>query len=160
MKARTAQLTLRFDAAPPDAAAQWCDGSTFPYLGARLILQLDTDRRLAVLEGSTFHLPLPPAATPRQIRDSAEAWLRQAAAQRIGACVERQALNLKRPVPRWALSFSARGSWVHSHADGSLRFNWHLIEQPPEVIEQTVCRALAALPLADATADLWAMQPA
>jgi predicted metal-dependent hydrolase len=160
MKSRTSQLTLRFDAALPDPSAQWRDGASVAYLGAQLLLRLDTGRRLAVLEGSSLHLPLPPAATPRQIRDSTEAWLRQAAAQLIGASIERQALCLQRPVPRWALSFSARSSWVHSHADGSLRFNWRLIEQSPALIEQTVGQALAALPVACATADFWAMQPA
>jgi hypothetical protein len=158
MRSRTAQLALRFDVAPPDPAAQWCDGASFPYQGASIYLRLDTDRKLAVLEGNILHLPLPPAATPRQIRDSAEAWLRQAAAQQIGTSVERQAHGLQRPVPRWALSFSARSSWARCHADGSLRFNWRLIEQAPAVIEQTVRMALAALPQADRTADFWGMQ--
>jgi predicted metal-dependent hydrolase len=163
MKPRSPQLSLRFDAALPAAEAKWREGAAIPYLGGHLILRLDTDRRLAVLEGETLHLPLPPAASPRQIRDGAEAWLRQAAAQCIGASIERQARDVQRPVPYWALSFAARGSWSQSHADGSLRFNWHLIEQPPALIEETVGRALAALPLANAslaTADLWAMQAA
>jgi len=160
MKSRSAQLALRLDAALPDPDARWRDGVEIAYLGGRLILRLDTDRRLAVLEGANLHLPLPPAASSRQIRDAAEAWLRQAAAQRIGASIERQAHDLRRAVPRWALSFAARGSWSQSHADGSLRFNWRLIEQQPALIEETVGRALAALPPADVTADLWAMQAA
>ena len=163
MKQRSPQLSLRFDAALPDPQAKWHDGASIAYLGRRLNLRLYTDRRLAVCEGETLHLPLPPAASPRQIRDGAEAWLRRAAAQCIGASIERQAREMQRPVPRWALSFSARGSWSQSHADGSLRFNWHLIEQPPALIEETVGRVLAALPRANATlatADLWAMQAA
>ncbi|MFA7280387.1 MAG: YgjP-like metallopeptidase domain-containing protein [Sterolibacterium sp.] len=163
MKQRSPQLSLRFDAALPDPEARWRDGASIAYLGGQLILRLDTDRRLAVREGVTLHLPLPPAASSRQIRDGAEAWLRQAAAQRIGASIEQHARDMQRPVPHWALSFSARGSWSQSHADGSLRFNWHLIEQSPALIDETVGRALAALPQASATlvmADLWAMQAA
>lgn len=163
MKPRSPQLSLRFDAVLPDPEAKWRDGAGIPYLGGQLMLRLDTEQRLAVLEGEVLHLPLPPAASPRQIRDGAETWLRQAAAQRIGASIERHACDMQRPVPRWALSFSARGSWSQSHADGSLRFNWRLIEQPPALIEETVGRALAALPRANATlatADLWAMQAA
>lgn len=160
MRPRSSQLALRFDAVSPDPAAHWHDGTSLPYLGTQLILRLATDRRVAILEGDSLHLPLPPAATPRQIRDSAEAWLRQEAARLIGASVDRQALCRNRPAPRWALSFSARSSWAMSHADGSLRFNWRLIEQSPVVIEQTVGQALDALPTAHATADLWEMQAA
>ncbi|MFA7268013.1 MAG: YgjP-like metallopeptidase domain-containing protein [Sterolibacterium sp.] len=160
MKPRTSQLALRFDTAPPDPAAQWHDGASLPYLGEQLILRFDTDRMAATRDGNLLHLPLPPAATPRQIRDRAEAWLRHEAARLIGTSLERQTQRLNRPLPRWALSFSARSSWVVNPADGSLRFNWRLIEQPPALIEQTVGQALAALPVADATADLWEMQTA
>lgn len=163
MKPRSPQLTLRLDSAPPDPAARWRDGASLAYLGGHLALRLDTDRKAAVLDGGDLHLPLPPAATPRQIQDGVEAWLRQEAARLIGASVARHAQRLGRDMrhgPRWALSFSARGGWAHSHSDGSLRFNWRLIEQAPALIDQTVGQALAALPMGGATADLWGMQTA
>ncbi len=163
MKPRNPQLTLRLDAAPPDPAARWRAGASLAYLGGHLALQLDTDRKAAALDGGVLHLPLPPAATPRQIQDGVEAWLRREAARLIGASVARHAQRLGRDIqhaPRWALSFSARGGWVHNHTDGSLRFNWRLIEQPAALIDQTVGQALAALPTGNATADLWGMQAA
>lgn len=160
MKPRSPQLALRLDSAPPDPAARWRDGAALPYLGAHLTLRLDTDRKLAMLDGGVLHLPLPPAATPRQIQDGVEAWLRREATRLIGASVARQAQRHDHPVPRWVLSFSARGGWALLHADGSLRFNWRLIEQPAEVIEQVVGQALGALPAECATADLWGMQTA
>lgn len=160
MKPRSPQLALRFDAEHSAPVARWCEGAALPYLGACLVLLLDTDRKTAVREGNSLHLPLPPAATPRQIQDGVEAWLRQEAMRLIGASMERQALRLARPVPPWALSFSARSDWVHSHADGSLRCNWRLVEQPVELIEQAVSQALATLPLASATADFWEVRAA
>lgn len=163
MKPRSPQLNLRLDAAPPDLAAHWRDGTRLAYLGAHIILQVDTDRKTAALDVDALHLPLPPAATPRQIQDGVEAWLRQEATRLIGASVERHAQRLglgQQYAPRWALSFSARSGWTHTHADGSLRFNWRLIEQPVALIDQTVGRALAALSTGSATADFWEMQAA
>lgn len=160
MKPRSSQLTLRLDSASPDPAMQWRDGASLPYLGTQLRLRLDTDRRLAVRDGDSLHLPLPPAASARQIRDGVEAWLRQEAAALIGASMLRQAELLGCPVPRWSLSFSARSSWVTSQPDGSLRCNWRLIEQAPALIDQVLRQALAALPIANATADFWEMLPA
>lgn len=163
MKQRSPQLSLRLDSAPPDPAARWRDGASLAFLGGHIALRLDTDRKTADLDGVILHLPLPPAATPRQVQDGVEAWLRQEAARLIGASVERHAQRLGldgQHAPRWALSFSARGGWAQSHADGMLRFNWRLIEQPAALIDQTVGRALAALPTGSATADFWGMQTA
>lgn len=160
MKQRCAQLTLRLDSATPDLAAQWRDGAALPYLGGQLTLQLDTDRTVAVRDHDILHLPLPPAASTRQIRDGVEAWLRKEAACLIGASIARQADLLGRPAPRWSLSFAARSSWVSGQSDGSLRCNWRLIEQPGALIDQSIRQALAALPVAHSTADFWEMQPA
>jgi len=162
MTPRSPQLSLRLDSAPPDPAVRWRDGAGLAYLGRRLILRLATDRKDAVLDGDTLHLPLPPAATPRQIQDGAEAWLRREAKRLIGASVQSQAQRLGHSASRWGLSFSARGGWGAQHADGSLRFNWHLVEQATGVIDQVVGQALAALPRdsGSATADFWGMQTA
>lgn len=156
MKARSPQISLRLDAAPPDPAVRWHEGAPLPFLGGQLVLRLATDRKAAVREGEILHLPLPPKATPRQVQDGVEAWLRQEAALFIDASVKRQSPG----GARWALSFAAKGGWAHIHADGSLRFNWRLIEQPAAVIEQVVGRAIATLPLPTASSDLWDMLPA
>lgn len=162
MKSRSPQLNLPFSPAPSFVAQapRWRDGAELQYLGACLVLRLDTDRKAAICDGDVLHLPLPPAATPRQIQDGVEAWLRQEALRLIGASIERLSQNLARPVPPWGLSFSARSDWVQGRADGALRCNWRLIEQPPALIEQAVSRALAALPSANAMADLWEVQAA
>ena len=158
MKARSPQISLRLDAAPPDPAVRWHDGARLSFLGGHLMLSIVTDRKAAVREGEILHLPLPPKATPRQIQDGVESWLRQEAALLIDASVKRQSPG--GVTPRWGLSFAARGGWVQIHADGSLRFNWRLIEQPVQVIEQVVGRAIAALPSPSAPRDLWEMWPA
>lgn len=155
---RSPQLSLRLDSASPDIAARWHDGACIAYLGGILTLQLDTDRKTAMLDGEILHLPLPPAATPRQIQDGTEAWLRQEAARLIDASLTRHAKRLECSVPRWALSFAARGGWVQHRNDDLLRFNWRLIEQTPALVDQIVGSAVAALPGTAATADFWGMQ--
>jgi predicted metal-dependent hydrolase len=157
-KTRSPQLSLRLDAEAPDSAGRWHEGARLPFLGGHLVLKLDTDRKLAVRENEILHLPMPPAATKRQIQDGAEAWLRQEAALIIGASVGRQAAH--GAVPRWTLSFAARGGWLQMHSDGMLRFNWRLIEQPAAVIEKVVAGAIAALPRPGSSADLWDLSPA
>ncbi|HTY04807.1 MAG TPA: YgjP-like metallopeptidase domain-containing protein [Rhodocyclaceae bacterium] len=153
---RPPQLALRLDAAAPDAGARWREGASLTYLGADLVLRLDTGCKEASLVGGELHLPLPPEATPRQIQDAAESWLRARAQRVISAQVVMAARHRGRSAPAVSLSFAARGSWAQLEENG-LRFHWRLIEQPQEVIAQVVARAVASLPRADATLDLFAL---
>jgi hypothetical protein len=76
---RSPQLKLKLDSNSPDPASRWHDGATLAYLGGSLRLVLGTQHKEALREGDTLDLPLPPQATPRQIQDRAEAWLRDEA---------------------------------------------------------------------------------
>ena len=156
MKQRPPQLALRLDFEAPDPGARWRDGARMSYLGDEIMLSLDTQCRAAVLEGGTLHLPLPPAATPRQIQDGCEAWLRKEASRLLAICVAMQARALGRGVPDCSLSFAARASWVQPDGRGGLRCNWRLIEQPLATIEKVLALAIAKLPPADACGDLFA----
>jgi predicted metal-dependent hydrolase len=156
MKPRQPQLALRLDFEAPDPGARWRDGTRLPYLGGEIVLALDTCRRSAVLEDGVLHLPLPPEATPRQVQDGAEAWLRKEAARLLTVCVAIEARRLGRAAPHCSLSFAVRASWVQPDGRGGLRCNWRLIEQPLEAIEQTIAIAVAKLPASDATPDLFA----
>lgn len=156
MRRRDPQLTLRLDLDAPDPAARWRDGARLPYLGGEVALSLDTFYREAALADGVLHLPLPPEATPRQVQDAAEAWLRQEAGRVLSVCITLEARRLGRTVPACSLSFAARASWVQPDGRGGLRCNWRLIEQPLAAIEQAVGRAVAALPPEAATPDLFA----
>jgi predicted metal-dependent hydrolase len=127
----------------------------FAYLGQRLTLRLDTPCDAATLVADVLHLPLPPGAVARQIQDAVEAWLRQEARRVIVYVLERTAHCFGCPVPEWSFSFSALADWAQQHDDGSLRFNWHLIEQSPAFIEQIVAAALESTCGVGVTADLW-----
>lgn len=157
---RAPQLNLRLDAGAPDPAARWHEGASLAYLGGSLRLVLGSADGEARRESDTLSLPLPPQATPRQIQDRAEAWLREEATRLLLAVIEQKAAQAGRRAPRMALSFAARGHWVEPRDGTSLRCNWRLIEQPLPVIEQAIARAVAALPREQHGLDLFGGSPA
>lgn len=158
MKPRNPQLQLRLEGEAPAGDARWQDGASLAYLGGALSLRLDTTVKEVRLEGGELHLPLPPEATPRQVQDAAEAWLRGRALKIISAQVIMAARRLGRPVPAVSLSFAARANWAQIDAKaGGLRFHWRLVEQSEEVLVQVVARAVGSLPAPDAIADLFAL---
>lgn len=154
MKTRNPQLALRLECAAA-SAARWRDGAALTHLGGQITLQLDTDRRQAALDGTVLHLPLPPDAGARQVQDAAEAWQRREAGSVLKETAARLAAAVERPTPALTLSFAARSGWIQTEA-AALRCNWRLIEQPPDIIEQVLARALATMPRPACTADLFA----
>jgi predicted metal-dependent hydrolase len=154
-RGRSQQTRLKLDASEPDPAHRWHDGAALAFLGGNLRLVLGTQHQDALREGDTLDLPLPPQATPRQIQDRAEAWLREEAKRRLQQVIEQKSALAGRRTPRLALSFAARGHWVEVQGNESLRCNWRLIEQPMAVIEQAIARAIASLPPEGNSFDLF-----
>ena len=153
--ARSPQLKLKLDSGLPDAASRWHDGAALAFLGGSLRLVLGTQHQEALREGNTLDLPLPPQATPRQIQDAAEAWLREEAKRHLQQVVDQKSALAGRRPPRVAISFATRSHWVEAQQRNTLRCNWRLIEQAPAVIEQAIVRALAALPPDAESCDLF-----
>lgn len=152
MPQRTPQLNLRLDAANPLDATPWRAGGTIAYLGAPLTLVLDTAAREPLRCDDELHLPLPPAATTRQIRDAAESWLRDEA---LRVFAQKSALAGRHPL-RVVLCYGKRGDWAKCEG-AVLRCHWRLIEQPPGVVEQVLAQALAQSAALPASADLFAL---
>ena len=157
---RDPQIALRLEASALEPAARWHDGATLAYLGDSLRLVLGTRHIEALREGDTLNVPLPPEATPRQIQDRAEAWLRDQAKQLLRQLIDEKSALAGRRAPRLALSFAARGHWVEAQGGDVLRCNWRLIEQALPVIEQALARGIAALPAEDPGCDLFGGQAA
>ncbi len=157
---RAPQLALRLDAGTPDPAQRWHEGANLAYLGGSLRLVLGSAAGEARRDADTLALPLPPQATPRQIQDRAEAWLREEATRLLQEVIAQKSALAGRRAPRLALSFAARGHWVEPRDGDSLRCNWRLIEQPLPVIEQAIARAIAALPREERGRDLFGAFPA
>lgn len=153
---RSPQLALRLDAAAPDTDAPWRAGGAIAYLGASLTLVLDTACRTPERLGAELHLPLPPAATPRQIRDAAESWLRDEALALFERVLAKNSALAGRQPPQISLVFGKRSDWVRREGN-RLRCHWRLVEETPAVIEQVLGSALAALQPAPASDDLFAL---
>lgn len=137
---------------------RWCEGARLPYLGREVTLHLSRACREAELQGELLHLPLPPEALPRQIQDTAEAWLQRVALQRFNEATQRQALRYGTVALPCVLSFATRASWVEADVraeESCLRCNWRLIGQTPLVIEQVIGAVVAALPQASPMLDLF-----
>ncbi len=152
---RNPQIALRLEGSEAGPASRWHDGAALAFLGGSLRLVLGTRHQEALHEGDTLDLPLPPQATPRQIQDRAEAWLRAEAKRILQQVIEQRSALAGRRAPRLALSFAARGHWVEVQGSETLRCNWRLIEQALPVIEQAITRGIAGLPREEPEFDLF-----
>ncbi|MCX8086338.1 MAG: hypothetical protein N3C63_05470 [Rhodocyclaceae bacterium] len=147
---RSPQLPLRLETNAPEPDQRWRAGGRLRYLGEELTLVLDTDRREPGRVGEELHLPLPPGATGRQIRDAAEAWLREEA-----LLLFQNSVLAGRPALRVVLAYGQPREWVRREGD-LLRCHWRLIEQPWPIIAAALERA-AAEPAAPRCDDLFAL---
>jgi len=156
MTPRNPQLPLRLEADIPATDERWRAGGVVVYLGGTLTLMLDTSCREPTRMVDELHLPLPPAASPRQIRDAAESWLRDEALRIFSAIITQKSALGVRHIPAIALAFGKRSDWAR--IDGNaLRCHWRLIEQETAVIEQVLGRALASRQPAPLCNDLFAL---
>ena len=160
------QLALRLGTLP-DSVVHWHDGIGVRYLGGEIYLQLSTEDFVARLDGDILHLPLPPAASARQIQDSAEAWLRQQCLAKIEEVFtqlqNRQLVLTTRRHLNFQLSFATRAPWIIAADADTLRCNWRLIEHSPQTIAQHAEKALQqlhALQHEGATVDMFGALPA
>lgn len=156
MTPRNPQLALRLEADKPDSDGCWRAGGAVGYLGGTLTLVLDTSCREPTRMADELHLPLPPAARPRQICDAAESWLRDEALRNFAAIVAQKSALTGRQAPPIVLAFGKRSDWVRVE-NQTLRCHWRLIEQSLPVIEQVLGRALASLQPATVCDDLFAL---
>ena len=85
--ARKPQLDLRLSAANPDAALRWHEGASVLWLGQSLQLAFCGTQTQTCREVDVLHLLLPKDASPRQIQDCAEAWLRSEAMRYLTQCL-------------------------------------------------------------------------
>lgn len=135
--------------------ARWQDGARFPYLGREVVLCLDSGRdRIELCEGR-LHLPMPPEAGEKQVKDSVQGWLQAQAQLAIEAQLEAGCRRLDMPKPPWRLSF-ASGTWGGVDPDGRLRLSWHLVHITPDEIGSVVCRFLSQLKASTPAPELWA----
>jgi len=121
----------------------WQNGTPVAWFGTVVTIRLDAAVREAMLEGDNLYLPLPPAASPRQVQDRAETWLRREALRLISGLLETECTRLGCLPLRCSLSFAHHADWSLDDGRGGLRFHWRLAEQPESIIRQVVQHAIA-----------------
>ncbi|AEC18587.1 hypothetical protein PT7_0047 [Pusillimonas sp. T7-7] len=144
------------------ADAQWHHGGRIPYLGKRIVLNLDSTRRAAAFSGALFepqdddllYLALPASAERNRIRDSAHSWLQQQARIWFGQRLQHflNANNLV--IRRWRLSAAAT-RWGSCSSDGNIMLNWRLIHFQPDIIDYVIAHEIAHLRELNHSKNFW-----
>ncbi|MCK9507982.1 MAG: M48 family metallopeptidase [Pigmentiphaga sp.] len=141
---------------------RWEQGGTLPYLGQRIVLNLDPAGALRFsgdadqpAAGDVLLLPLASSADPKQIQDGVQAWLHHQARRIFDARLQHfQALHgLK--INQWRLS-SASTRWGSCTQAGNIRLNWRLIHFPLEIIDYVIVHELAHLREMNHSSQFWA----
>lgn len=127
---------------PEKVAETWQNGTPLAWFGTVVTIRLNSTVRETTLADDNLYLPLPPAASPRQVQDMAEAWLRREALHLISGMLEVECVRLKCLPLRVSLSFAHHADWSFDDGRGGLRFHWRLAEQPESVIRQVVQHAI------------------
>ncbi len=141
---------------------EWRDGTTIPYLGESVTVQLDPRHDFgaagAELKSDApnriLHVALPHSATPAQIRDVVQAWLMRQARRVFIERLDHFAPLLQVQWRELALS-NAGTRWGSARIDGSIRLNWRLIQFRQSVIDYVVAHELSHLRVMDHSPRFW-----
>jgi predicted metal-dependent hydrolase len=147
---------------------EWRDGTSLPFLGEQVVLQLDASHlfkdagaRLEQLDDAddsskaqVLKVSVAQSANAAQIRDAVQAWLMQQAKH-----IFMQRLNHFAPIlgVEWKkLSLSnASTRWGSATSDGNIRLNWRLIHFKLDIIDYVVVHELSHLRVMDHSPMFW-----
>ena len=153
---------------------KWADGCVLPYLGHPVTVRLvpspafkggSAELKSAGIsvppmgfrdEASSLvlHVSLPLSASPMQIRDAVQAWLRHQVKRIFTERLTHFAPHLG--VSWRKLSLSSAGTrWGSASADGSIRLNWRLVHFTQSVIDYVVVHELSHLRVMDHSPRFW-----
>lgn len=140
----------------------WQNGGTIPYLGKRIVLNLDSMQKAPLFQGEPFapdhgnvlSLALPADADRNRVRDSVHSWLQQQAlawfGQRLQYFLDASQLKIR----RWRLS-SAATRWGSCSSDGNIMLNWRLIHFEHDIIDYVIAHEIAHLREMNHSKDFW-----
>lgn len=141
----------------------WCDGAVLPFRGEPIRLVLDPLGRGASLHRDALpgtarlHLSLAPgSATPAQIEQAVQAWLKRQARQVFTERLDHFAPQLGVAWTQLTLS-NAATRWGSARADGAIRLNWRLLHLAPALLDYVVVHELSHLRVMDHSPRFWAV---
>ncbi len=141
---------------------EWRNGTTLPFLGRPVTLQLDPHHAFGAIgaqlkadpDEPVLQVALAHNATPEQIQDAVQAWLMRQARRVFIERLDHYAPQLQ---VQWRkLSLSNAGTrWGSASIDGSIRLNWRLIHMQLSVIDYVVAHELSHLRVMDHSPRFW-----
>ncbi len=150
------------------ARIEWRDGTTLPFLGETVRVQIDPRHAFGGIGGELrsvepgdpaapqkiLYIGLAHDASAEQIRDSVQAWLMRRAKQLFTERLNHFSPHLG---VQWRkLSLSSAGTrWGSASADGAIRLNWRLIHFRLSVIDYVVVHELSHLRVMDHSPRFW-----
>ena len=137
----------------------WSHGASVPYLGRSVRLCVLSHGSVAAQpspdDAPLMALSLPPEASPTQVREAAQAWLKARARALFESRLQHFAPQVGVQWTRLSLS-NAATRWGSASSDGHIRLNWRLIHLPLAQIDYVVVHELAHLRVMDHSPRFWA----
>lgn len=156
------RLRRKRDLALPVPAREFVSGETFLYLGRQYRLRVEgrTDGAMdAGLRRGWFVVAVPngldDSGRAERVRAGLVAWYESHAAERLAESAEKWAKRLGLPEPR-ILVREPRKRWGSCNAEGTVRFNWRIVQAPISLLDYVVAHELVHLRHRDHTRAFWA----
>jgi predicted metal-dependent hydrolase len=141
------------------APVEWVDGATLPYLGADIVLRLQSAARSHCLydpDTRMLMVGVAPGVTERQVRERVKLWFQDEARRLF-----RERLDLYAPrvgVAYRAFALSSAGTrWGSCTIEGNIRLNWKLVHYPLALLDYVVVHELAHLREMNHSPRFWAV---
>jgi len=149
------------DRPPPSCPKAFVSGEGFSYLGHLYRLRLETGNvRPLELRNGLLSLPVPPPVSGLNLAAYTRAalidWYRAQASKYLALCCRMWANNLKVELKGLALSEPVT-RWGSTSKDGTVRFNWRIVQAPKTLIDYVVAHELCHLAHRDHSKDFWGM---
>lgn len=146
------RLRQERDAQNALATTQWKDGGVVPYMGARIVLQLDPSYRTNSLQGEAFspvdgdvlQLALPKHTDNILVRDTVYHWLQLQALVWFEQRLQHFLALGNLTMTGWRIS-SAKTRWGSCTSKGRIMLNWRLIHFKHDLIDYVVAHEVAHL---------------
>jgi predicted metal-dependent hydrolase len=130
-------------------STKWEHGTTLPYLGRSITIELgsgtkQTRLQHGMFDNETLLLALPEDASEQRIKDTVQGWLQGEAWRVFEERIPLFEARLGVKVTELKLS-SASTRWGSAGADGRIRLHWRLVHFGMDVIDYVIAHELAHL---------------
>ena len=141
---------------PPPAPREFVSGETVLYLGRHYRLKVHANGiGEARLRGGWLHVPAPAGAQQTaHVRAALVSWLRGHAAERLPERVAAWRLRAGVAMPRVVIADQQK-RWGSCDRNGTIRFNWRIIQAPMRLVDYVVVHELVHLQYRGHGRDYW-----